>query len=503
MMNNLRKFPIHPIIFAIYPVIALLGYNVQEIIPVVVVIPLAIMITVSTLIFMVLHLFIRNWFRAALLTTFLLFLFFTYGHVYFLLEKTGIAGVMIGRHRILLPIYLVILAAGIWWILKVVKNLPEITFIINIMTIFAVILPLIQIGAYLIQNARAPYISTDSKSTAKKLTVSETQPPDIYYLILDMYTRGDALQTDFNYNNTPFINHLKDLGFYVADCSRSNYAWTRLSLSSSLNMNYLQDIAPKTILDQNQTELNELIKHNLSRQLLEGVGYKTVAFETGFIWTEWYDADEYIHLSNNNLFFHQLEPFTTLLTRRTALKIVDDFLPDLIHGKKDAVFPYKNYVTIRRFVLDQLKNLPASQTSPKFVFAHITIPHEPFVFAPDGSLLDRNFWGNEGSAINDRYFQEGYIDQVLFINQQITEIVQSILQNSATPPIIILQGDHGARGDNRLENLNAYYLPGGKALNLYPKISPVNTFRVIFNSYFDTNYPLLEDKSFTLRMKQN
>jgi len=44
--------------------------------------------------------------------------------------------------------------------------------------------------------------------------------------------------------------------------------------------------------------------------------------------------------------------------------------------------------------------------------------------------------------------------------------------------------------------LNAYYLPDGGSEAIYPAISPVNTFRTIFNRYFGGNLPLLEDRSY-------
>jgi hypothetical protein len=44
--------------------------------------------------------------------------------------------------------------------------------------------------------------------------------------------------------------------------------------------------------------------------------------------------------------------------------------------------------------------------------------------------------------------------------------------------------------------LNAYYLPLKDCDLVYDSITPVNTFRVIFNCYFGTNYKLLEDKSY-------
>jgi len=78
------------------------------------------------------------------------------------------------------------------------------------------------------------------------------------------------------------------------------------------------------------------------------------------------------------------------------------------------------------------------------------------------------------------------------------EIVPKIIANSARPPVILIQGDHGptvaSNSRSRMENLSVYYLPGVDA-RLYPTITPVNSFRVIFNAYFGQNLPLLEDVS--------
>jgi hypothetical protein len=105
-------------------------------------------------------------------------------------------------------------------------------------------------------------------------------------------------------------------------------------------------------------------------------------------------------------------------------------------------------------------------------------------------------------------FIQGYHDQALFVTKQLQKAVDAILLNSPTPPIIIIQGDHGyeAKVDDspytnqdyrdRMAILNAYHLPAGAAKKLYPSISPVNTFRLIFSHYFNANLPLLPDKSY-------
>jgi hypothetical protein len=98
----------------------------------------------------------------------------------------------------------------------------------------------------------------------------------------------------------------------------------------------------------------------------------------------------------------------------------------------------------------------------------------------------------------------------------IIHLVRTILSRSSSPPVIILQGDEGpypkaaGRPDKQDEFrwrdlnpsqlrersaiLNAYHLPAARAAALYPTISPVNSFRVIFNTYFDTKLPLLRDR---------
>jgi hypothetical protein len=86
--------------------------------------------------------------------------------------------------------------------------------------------------------------------------------------------------------------------------------------------------------------------------------------------------------------------------------------------------------------------------------------------------------------------------------------VNKILAESETTPIIIIQGDHGPVsyfGDDEIIKsnmkeqhaiLNAYYFPQQNYDHLYPSITPVNSFRVVFNTFFDGQYELLPDKNY-------
>ena len=92
--------------------------------------------------------------------------------------------------------------------------------------------------------------------------------PDIYYIIFDSYA-GEKSFEEMGYDNSEFYDFLKQKGFYIAGESHSNYPRTYLSLSSALNMDYL-DLDEKTI---DYKEATRLIEDNRIVQFLKSAGY--------------------------------------------------------------------------------------------------------------------------------------------------------------------------------------------------------------------------------------
>jgi hypothetical protein len=102
---------------------------------------------------------------------------------------------------------------------------------------------------------------------------------------------------------------------------------------------------------------------------------------------------------------------------------------------------------------------------------------------------------------------EEYLGQLEFVNQKTLEAIDGILLRSPEPPVIVLQADHGSglrwhsrnleKADlkERLSILNAIYLPPGERVPLYDELTPVNTFRLLFNHFFRTRLPPVKDKS--------
>jgi hypothetical protein len=176
------------------------------------------------------------------------------------------------------------------------------------------------------------------------------------------------------------------------------------------------------------------------------------------------------------------------LVRSSALSFIIAVSPPLA----DVLLPFLDYPNqehreIVLFALDQLEKIP-NLSGPKFIFAHIVSPHKPIVFGAQGEKL-----------IKEPDYQKGYPKQIIYLNSRLEALLDHIIQDSAIPPIIVIQGDHGALQnvgvEGRLAILNAYYFPEGGSQYLYPSITPVNTFRLILNIYFGMDYELLEDVS--------
>jgi phosphoglycerol transferase MdoB-like AlkP superfamily enzyme len=145
-------------------------------------------------------------------------------------------------------------------------------------------------------------------------------------------------------------------------------------------------------------------------------------------------------------------------------------------------------------VFDSLPEI-AKMPEAKFVFVHLLLPHPPFGFDAEGNSIN--------PAEVD--FKAGYTNQATYFGDEIIKTIDIILKESETPPIIIIQGDHGppaSHPEQHLGILNAYYLPKDTT-SLYPTITPVNTFRLILSEYFGENYPLLPDESYSLETNNN
>jgi hypothetical protein len=381
------------------------------------------------------------------------------------------------------------------WIWRRIKQKEIITMYLNLLCILLIIISIIRTSLDLIPRyIYRPDISNLVQSLPKSFDSSSL--PDIYYIILDGYARQDILQELYNYDNSDFIKSLTDRGFYVASKSQSNYIQTVLSLASSLNMEYLSGNSGSI---PNHGQLLGMITNSRSRAFLEYMGYKYVAFSTGYEPTALTNADYYYSSADIGK-SHDLE----------ALLLINSILAPVIEKGliKAPITRYSDAQERVNFVFDSLENEIPNVDGPKFVFTHIVAPHPPFIFDQNGPISQNEFFIFQGidsyqGSING--YKQAYVSDLIYINNQIIQSIDGILLNSKTPPIIIIQADHGpdaymdwSSGKNkclkeRFSILNAYYFPDARINQLSQDISPVNTFPLIFNTYFGTEIDILQN----------
>jgi hypothetical protein len=486
MTTKNRKI-FYPVLLGTYAAVGLVGANIQqmELLEGVRAILVAVLFSVAT--YALFSWRVRDQDKAALMCAIFFLFFFSYGHVYDAMEGWSPFGIVLGRHRFLFPIWVLAAGASLRVIYKKARKLRTTTQVLNIVSVILLALPSIQIASFEWQRNRPQQeniltdVSLQTGAAVKNL-------PDVYYIILDGYARDDMLLQNYGLDISDFIARLEEIGFYVPRCSQSNYAMTALSLASALNMNTVDQILPQAVRQNaNIVAFNDTIVHNLVRQNLESMGYQTVSFQNDIWWTEWSDSDHFIKLESKPYDvitdFGQISRFEVLFLRTTALRILEEATNKWLAPLLPVKTPEEHQAELILLALDGLQIAPEIQ-SPKFVFAHIIAPHEPYVFSPDGEF------------VYTQAADPGYPNQIQYLNKRLVPIVKNIIEQSEVPPIIILQSDHGRDPEVRLANFIAIYFPGEGAASLYPTLTPINIFRLMFNNYFGQKLPLLPDTSY-------
>ena len=482
-----KSFIIHPFLFAIFPILFLFSHNVDQVSYSELLLPSAIVLGFTLLLVLLSRWIFKDNNKSSIIVSLFLILFFSYGHVHDLLK---IARYTPGKYKYLLIAWGLLFTYGAYLTIRTRRNLHNFTNILNIVALSLVVISLLTIGAYKFKTIATwkDHKSTEDRATNMIDLDNTATLRDIYYIILDGYASSSTLKEVYDYDNQDFIDYLTAKGFYVASKSRSNYPMTFLSLASALNLeyvNYLTDMVG--VESKDRTVPYQMIKNSKVMNFLKSKGYKFIHFSSGWgpIYHNRY-ADLDVHCS-----------------------ILNDFQIMLIQTTMLSPLFSKGYFR-KRTVLCTFSKLAEVYKieEPIFVFAHIVSPHPPFLFGANGEPVTKAKLKMSGS-IQGRT-KEKYLNQLIFISKKVEMLIDEILSRSEVPPIIILQADHGPPSTftdgrehptknmlrERTAIFNAYYLPPDGNKLLYNSITPVNTFRLVFDFYFHTNYGLLGDQSY-------
>ncbi len=480
-----KSFIVHPFLLAVFPVLFLFSHNIEAVSYSEIFLPSLISLGFTLLLVLLLSLVIKDDKKAGIVVSLFLILFFFYGHLFDMLQSWS--------HRYLMPVVGILFICGTYFIINTRRDLGNFTGILNSVAFCLLAISVINIVGYEVRT-KDIWLDRGSSSQQQKMDAgisgNKATLRDIYYIILDGYASFSTLKQVYGYDNYEFTDFLAKKGFYVASASTSNYAMSFLSLASSLNMEYLNYIADEMTEDStSKSAVYKMLQDYKIWRVLKSKGYKFIHLQS--LWAP-AEKNKYADVQIRCGISRFL---STLLYKTTALR-----------APYDIFFKYSD---IRKGILDSFDKLAevAETEGPKFIFAHIFCPHPPFVFGRDGEPA--NYAGRD-----DRDERARYLAQLIFVSKKVKLLVDNILSTSKMAPIIVLQADHGPALDftlpdnqgwdrpsasmlkERMRIFNAYYLPAGGSNLLYNSITPVNTFRVVFNHYFDAHYELLSDRSY-------
>jgi len=454
--------------------------------------------------------------RAAVLVSFLVMIFFCYGHFLnaftAILNTLGViefGGIRLTRWPYAWPVWVIFaLAVGIWLLRMKPSSVQRMTKPLNATSAFLVATNVAVIAFDLIGGSgvlRAPQTVAAITQGGSEASATVTQGignkhdlPDVYHIYLDGYGSEETLKRVYGFDNTSFYDFLNRKGFYLAKESHSNYVHTILSIPSTLNMTYLDFLAkPGGRRDEDERRLQLMRQDNKEFHFFRSAGYAVYV-----IAAEGFSRLQPQSVGSQPSLFRRVETCGEDSSTRFLSVMMENSA--LCHWQWNLFAP-----VIRdrhRCLLAKLAE-SARMPGPKFVYFHILLPHPPFVFGSNGESRAGHVLEFDGYVWEDR---EGYINQVKFINQEITGILEEILKNGPPNPIIVLQGDHGPQSygmadyvalkpaalKERTGILNAYLVPDHVKTKLYPSITPVNSFRLILKHCFNADCGLLEDKTY-------
>lgn len=437
---------------------------------------IAVILIFCTLSYLIANILIKDKFRAGIIATLFISVNIFYLDIIKRLMRANIFGAWffenISKHT-WRDMHIVIVVSFVLLVIIILKSKQNLGLLNAYLNVIFIIYICLEITKFIFIH-QAEIKLVDSFPLPDKTISGSSNKPNIYFIILDSYTSNSSLKQYWDYDNTPFEDSLKYRGFFVTHNSRSKYNNTPYSICSYLNFSSLT--INDTIPDKEEAKLYSnnthyfLISNNQITKFLRSQGYSIVNYSPFTI----EGTPKHYKIYNHHY-----------LSRTLWYTIYMYF--------KEGLLDTPIVSSARIPIFNVLRKYPNEKYIPPFfVYAHILLPHGPFYLDENGSKLT-----NEDNKLPDKI---KYLKQLIYTNKITTSTIDSILSNSDSEPIIIIQGDHGFRdlannSSNKSESeaytmFSAYHLPGKGVELLNDSISPINTFRVILNAYFGQKLPL-------------
>jgi len=440
-----------------------------------------------------------------------LVLIWWYGYVP---ARAAIARISPGLDRpwLLVSVGVAATVVGLVWLQR--QTTGRLRTISDFTTNFVGILAVILAAQTLITEARGPRAVRRS-ALARQLAVpvavrhspssSPTSPPrDIYVIVLDGHANGRVLREVFGYDDSPFEDSLRALGFLVPRDVRSNYDQTYLSVASLLNAAHVTPLARDVgVASKDHTLPTYLVKQNRVARFLKAQGYRYVLFPSAW-WAATANsplADEEFDPSPG------FDPMHALTRTELRLAVLRSSLARYLVASGASMVPMEEHF---RRSFEHLGDMP-SDPRPTFAFAHFLLPHVPYLLDEHCRPLAHEISDDMEADTPEQ--RVDYIGQVRCADRRVLSLVTSLLTRSSPAPVIIVVGDHGSRFADvdfyghpervsrafireRFGAFGAFYLPSGGAAAFHEPVTLVNVLGNVLRYYFDADLPTCPDSMY-------
>ena len=349
------------------------------------IVPLAVVLAVVTVLVVGLRHWLGDWHRPAAVCAVVIVVVFGYGHV---------SGIVDGRldDRVMFSLAVVLATVLVVLIVRVGISVRRVTPFLNLTAAILLVFP---VASLVTQEATAHGRTLPQRSAGLDEVAAEIVPPsvpavidrrpDIYYIVLDSYSRNDALLDRHRFDNSDFVLELEPRGFYVASKATSNYVASIHSLPSSLNLSYLDELGDRT--PASRDDLIDLARNNLLTTILKNLGYTYIHLDSGYAATGTSPlADRLVTFTPSGTLIHtgfdgdsrsQPSSAGSLLSERFIRGLVNTTILSSAFGEHFILggsAPFEWWSPYRTLGMFEFLSGEIDGEDPKFIFAHILKP---------------------------------------------------------------------------------------------------------------------------------
>ncbi|WP_394727071.1 sulfatase-like hydrolase/transferase [Altererythrobacter sp. GH1-8] len=333
---------------------------------------------------------------------------------------------------------------------------------------------------------------------------ADNDSPDVWHIVMDRYANAAVLADAYGYDNSPFLKALRERGFAVEDNAFSNYQITNQSLSTTLNANYLDPLVEATGHELDSVPQFEAVRSSQASRFFKSQGYEMVFAST------WADISHTHDLADRTLNSRPISQVPRQIIDQSLLGHIGAAADiPFLSGRADQCMrePAK-FAELRRI---------AGEKGRKYVFAHFLLPHPPYLLDRQGrckSVAEEINW--------DR--KRNYIEQLEYANAELLKLIDAILAGPR-PATIMIHGDEGPypeiyAGDEKYRKTPL--APRKSWANAAPELwrektgilmavrhaegetdyappTPINLYSIVLNRDFNGTLEMREERNFIFR----